>query len=198
MLTIKSVLSVTAGILALVGFVPYIVAILHGETKPAKATWIIWASLSVITLFGMLATNAINGQICGAALGDTIVAVLAVKFGGAGWTKLDLFCLGGAIVGITMWQTTGNPVLSILICLVVIFIGSVPTFVSAFHNPDRENHLAWVIFWLSSVVAVVAIPALAWQDAAQPITFLTCTIIMMYLLYLNPRIKKPNFEKVEA
>jgi hypothetical protein len=41
---VKQTLSVIAGILFVAGFFPYIKAILKGETKPAKASWIIWAT----------------------------------------------------------------------------------------------------------------------------------------------------------
>lgn len=81
MSTIQSVLSVVAGLLFLAGFVPYIIAIVRGETKPAKASWVIWASLDTITLLGMYAENAVNGQIVGAMLGAWVVVVLAIKFG---------------------------------------------------------------------------------------------------------------------
>jgi len=50
---VKETLSVLAGLLFVVGFVPYIRAILQKETKPAKATWLIWASLDTITFVGM-------------------------------------------------------------------------------------------------------------------------------------------------
>lgn len=62
----KETLSVVSGILFVTAFFPYIRAILAGKTKPAKASWIIWESLDCITLAGMYAKDAINGQIVGA------------------------------------------------------------------------------------------------------------------------------------
>lgn len=65
----RSVLSLLAGVLFVAGFVPYIRAIVRGQTKPAKASWIIWATLDTITIAGMYAKDAVNGQILGAVLG---------------------------------------------------------------------------------------------------------------------------------
>ncbi len=166
----KEALSVAAGILFIIGFVPYIRAILHGA-KPAKASWLIWASLDTITLAGMYAKNTVNGQIIGAVIGAWIIAGLALKHGTAGWTKLDKFCLGGAVIGILLWQGFSSPVLGIVTSVSVVFLGSFPTFVSAWKDNSRENKLAWTIFWASCVCAVIAIPRWTLADTAQPITF---------------------------
>lgn len=68
-LEVKNMISVFAGIVFIVGFLPYILAIVRGETKPAKASWIIWATLDTITLVGMFSKGALNGQILGAVTG---------------------------------------------------------------------------------------------------------------------------------
>jgi hypothetical protein len=181
------ILSTVAGILFVIGFVPYIYSILRKATKPAKASWVIWASLDSITLAGMIAKDTINGQILGAVIGGWVVVIFALKYGIPGWTKLDKFCLGGAILGITLWQIFSNPIFGIMTSLNVVFLGSVPTFVSAWKDPSREDKLAWTIFWLSCVCAVIAIPHWTLEDAAQPITFFAIETIMMYILYFRAR-----------
>lgn len=190
MSAIQSIMSATAGVLAIIGYIPYIVSILHRATRPAKATWIIWASLDIITLLSMYAKGAVNGQIAAVTLGTSIVAILALRYGTPGWTKLDLICLGGAVVGVVVWQWFGNPTLAIVTSLSVIFIGSVPTFVSTWHDPSKEDKLAWTIYWFSCIAAVAAIPAWSLPHAAQPLTFFAVTAIMMCLLYVRPLTRK--------
>mgnify|MGYP000132529445 FL=1 len=183
----KETLSILAGLLFVAAFVPYIRAILRKETKPAKASWIIWANLDTITLAGMFFKGTVNGQILGAVLGAWVVAALALKYGTPGWTKLDKFCLGGAVLGIVLWQVFSDPVFGIVTSLSVVFLGSIPTFTSAWKDPSRENKLAWTIFWVSCVCAVIAIPHWTLADAAQPITFFAIETIMMYILFVRPR-----------
>lgn len=185
---LKGMISVLAGILFIIGFVPYILAIWRGETKPAKASWIIWASLDSITLAGMFVKGTMNGQILGAVIGAWIVVILALRYGTPGWTKLDKFCLSGAVLGIVLWQVFSNPVLGIITSLSVVFLGSFPTFASAWRNPAQENRMAWTIFWLSCVAAMIAIPAWTLADAAQPIVFTIIESVMMYILYFRPRV----------
>lgn len=184
----KEIFSVIAGLLFVGAFVPYIRAILQKETKPAKASWLIWASLDTITLAGMFFKDTVNGQILGAVLGAWVVAVLALKYGTLGWTKLDKFCIGGAVIGIVLWQVFNDPVFGIITSLIVIFLGSIPTFTSAWRDPSRENKLAWTIFWISCVCAIIAVPQWTLADAAQPITFLVIETVMMYILFVRPRL----------
>lgn len=183
----KDTLSVIAGIIFLIGFAPYITAVLRKKARPVKVTWFIWASLDCITLVGMYAKEAVNGQIFFATIGATIVFILSVKFGMPGWTKADKWCLVGGIFGIILWILFDNPVFAIVVSLVVGFIGSIPTFVSAWDNPSNEDRTAWTIFFISCVVAMIAIPQWTLEDAAQPITFTIIETTMMYILYVRPR-----------
>lgn len=185
----REALSALAGLLFVAAFVPYIRAILRKETKPAKASWLIWASLDTITLAGMFSKGTTNGQILGAVLGSWVVVVFAMKYGTSGWTKLDKLCIGGAVLGITLWGVFNSPVLGIATVLGVVFTGSIPTFVSAWKDPSREDKLAWTIFWVSCVCAVIAIPHWTIADVSQPITFFAIETIMMYILFVRPNDK---------
>lgn len=189
MTSFQQMLTITSGVLFVIGFLPYAIAIVRGKTKPAKASWIIWASMDSVLLAGMFAKGAMNGQILGAVLGAWIIVALALKFGTPGWTKLDKFCLVGTVLGVTLWWIFNNPLLGIVINLSVGFIGSMPTIVSAWQDPNREDKLAWTIFWASCVIAVWAIPSWTIADAGQPLTFFTIETVMMYILYFR---RAPN------
>ena len=182
----KETLGLVAGILQVVGLIPYIRAILRKKTVPAKASWVIWAILDTLTLAGMYAEGTVNSQILGAVLVVWVVVGLALKYGTPGWTKLDKFCISGAAVGIVLWQAFDNPVLGIMSSLSMTFLGSIPTFASAWKDPSREDKLAWTIIFVSCVCGVAAIPRWTLADAAQPITFLLVVCVMMYLLFVRP------------
>ncbi len=186
-MTVKDIFSMLGGIFAIAGFVPYIRAIMLKQTKPAKATWVIWATLDTITFFGMYAKHALNGQMIGIIAGVWIVVVLALKYGERGWTMLDKSCYCGALIGIILWVTFDSPVLGIMISLSIIFLGSIPTFVSAWKDPSKENKLGWGIFWFSCVFTLAALPGWTLEDAAQPIIFFLIETVMIYILFVRPR-----------
>lgn len=199
----QKMLSLIAGVLFVLAFVPYINSILRGKlvngkriyTRPSKVTWVIWATLDTITLAGMMAKDAVNGQIVGAVIGAWMVAVLTLIYGKPGWTRLDKFCLAGAALGITFMKVF-NPTMGIVTSLSVVFLGSIPTFKGAYENPAQEDRTAWTIFWLSCVAAVLAIPTFDLDNASQPITFFVIESIMMWLLW-KPRIKREPFEHLK-
>ena len=176
-----------AGVLYVLGFIPYIRVIVRKEIKPSIASWIIWASLDTITIAGMYAKDAVNGQIIGACLGAWMVVVLTLKYGHPGWKRMDTFYISGAALSIVLWQIFKSPVLGIITSTSVVVLGLIPTFVSTWKNPKREDKLSWTIFWVSCVFAVLAIPQWTLADASQPIGFLVTETTMMYLLYARKR-----------
>ncbi|MEK7647301.1 MAG: hypothetical protein AAB378_02935 [Patescibacteria group bacterium] len=182
---IKNILSIFSGILFAFGYVPYIRSIVRGETKPSKASWIIWAVLDVIVLAGMMAEHSVNYQIAIAVIGSSLVTILSLKYGASGWTRLDKCCFAGAILGIILWLIFNNPIFGIITSLGVMSIGSIPTFVSAWGDASREDKSAWTIFWISCIFALMAVPAWTVANAAQPITFFATQTIMMYILYIK-------------
>lgn len=181
----KSVLTIVAGVLFVLGFGPYIRAIVRRETVPSKTSWLIWASLDSITLVGMFFAGSMNGQIIGAVAGAWAIVVLAFNYGKSGWTRLDKFCLGGAVLGIVLWVTTSNPLFGIVISQSVVLLAALPTFVSAWKG--TEDRVAWTIFWLSCVCAMLAIPQWTFADAFQPSVFFAIETIVVAILYFKPR-----------
>lgn len=185
----KDTLSVVSGVLFLLAFVPYATAILRGKAKPEKATWLIWASMDTVLIAGMFAKGTVNGQIAGAVLGAWVTVALALKYGIPGWTKTDKWCLAGTILGIAAWAAFRNPTFGIVVICAVGILGSIPMFQEAWRDPTKEDKLAWTIWWLSCVAAVLAIPQWTIADAAQPLTFTLIESTMMYLLFIQPRLR---------
>ena len=180
-------IGVISGLIYLFGFVPYAIAVLNNSAKPTKVSWLIWISLDVITLVGMIANKTVNGQIIGIVAGGSFVLILALIKGEPGWSKLDKFCLAGALVGIILWAAFQNPLLGVLSSQAVIFLGSIPTFVSAWKDPSRENKTAWTLWWVSCILAIIAIPQWTLADSVQPVNFLLIESVMMYILFYHKK-----------
>ena len=178
-------LSVLSGGIFFLGFVPYIRAILRGEAKPAKASWLIWASLDTVTLAGMYASNTVNGQIVAATCGSWIIVFLALKQGVSGWSRLDKACLAGAALGIALWIAFSSPLLAILVSMSVVFLGSFPTFKSVWDDPGRENLLTWSCFLTSCIFSLLAVPQWSLANAAQPVVFFATNSIVVLLLLVR-------------
>ncbi len=178
--------SALAFVLFMCAFLPYIKATILRETKPAKSSWTVWGFLDLIVFVTMWKQGVLNGQILGAVLGSGIIVALALKFGEKGWTLQDKVCLLGAGVGIVLWYVFDSPFLGMMTSLGIIFWAAIPTFIGAWKNPAGENRMAWTLFWLSCVAALLAVPSWTIADAAQPVTFFLIESVMMYLLFVRP------------
>lgn len=176
------------GLLYLSAMVPYIVAILRGKTKPAKASWIVWTALDVVTLVSMLLKHEANVQIGLAVAVAVTIALLALKYGEPGWTLLDKLCMGAAAVSIP-FCVFGSPETATVICCLAMVIGAFPTFASAWQDPSKEDKLAWTLMWASCIFGFFAIPRWTIAAAVQPIAFLITETVMMFILFVRPRFK---------
>jgi hypothetical protein len=187
----RNVLATLAAIMYFSGFIPYVVGIVRSGKRPVRSTWFVWALLDSITFFSMLAQHAFNFQIMAAVIGCWTVFLLSLKYGKPGFDRLDAACLAGAALGIGCWAALGDPKLGITMSLAVTFIGSIPTFVSAWKDPRDENLTAWIVITVSCVLTVAAVPSWSFVDATQPIVFLAIGAIVTAVLLARQRRTAP-------
>ncbi len=185
----RQLLNTLAGLLAIAAYVPYVRAILRRQTKPSKATWLIWMTLSMLTAGGMYQAGALNAQITVIGLGDILIVLLAFRYGAPGWSRLDRMCMTGAVVGIGSWATTRNPLVAVSIGLSVTVIGSIPTIVKTWHRPEQEDPVAYSLMALSCIAQIAALPV-AWTiaDIAQPVVFAMTASSILLLILVRPRL----------
>lgn len=150
------------------------------------SSWLIFATLDIITIAGMFSKGVLSGQIVGAATGSMIIAFLALRNGITGWNLLDIICLIGAVIGLLFWGFSGDATASIFISISVMFIGCIPTFVSAWKNPLHENKVTWLIQFISCILQILALTSWSVASAAQPVGFLLMETVMVCLVWIRP------------
>ncbi len=188
----RDFLIIMTGILQTLCMIPYIAGILRGDSKPMKSTWFIWATLDVITLSSMYMKGEMNIQIIIAVLSASSVALLSLKYGQPGLSRIDKVCLSGAVLAIALWAVSGNPLLALICSLSATLIGMIPTAVSAWQVPSRENRLAWTIGTAASICSVLTVKEWEVAASAQPIVFLVINFGMMPILYLRQYFIRPR------
>lgn len=177
-----------SGILFLVGFLPYIWAIVNHQTVPSPVSWAIWASVDTLVLLAMRKEKAPTGQLTGAVAGAWIITALAIAFGKPTMGGVEWISIVGAVIGIVLWQTTSNAVLMIVCSSLALFIGSFPTFANGYANPSQENPLAWSVWFVSCICALFAIKKWNLAEALQPLTFTTTETVMVVLVVIRPHL----------
>jgi ABC-type thiamin/hydroxymethylpyrimidine transport system permease subunit len=92
----------------------------------------------------------------------------------------------GAVVGVALWQKTGNALLAIICAQVAVLAGAIPTFVGAFNHPAQEDPLSWGIWFVSCVCAMIAIRKWDMASVLQPLTFTIIETTMVVLVIVRP------------
>ncbi|HEX2548350.1 MAG TPA: hypothetical protein VHM20_00875 [Gammaproteobacteria bacterium] len=175
-------IGIIAGILSLVGYIPYIKSILERKTQPNKATWIIWAIVGGLLAFSYAAEGDPNSiwLPLGYFLGPLIVAILSFYYGYSEWSKLDYICLGIALLSILPWILSKHAYITLLINVFIDMMGAIPTIIKTYKEPETEDLTAWVIFCIANTIQLFAISI--WNLAAvYPIYlfFLASTLVIL-------------------
>lgn len=111
-------------------------------------------------------------------IGPLGTAVLSIKFGEGGWTKLDRTCLLGVGIGLILWGVARSPDLTLGMNIGIDFLGALPTIRKSIHDPYSEDQFSWLLFALSSIVNLLAIDQWGWSIAIYPIYILLITSVI--------------------
>lgn len=173
-----------AGVLAVIQVVPYIVSIFRGHTKPERMSYFIWFIVDALTIASYIAIGATTTIWVGLVFVFTgfIIFLLSLKYGMGGFSKLDIFCLFLALIGLLLWATTQNALLAMCFALFAAKVGFLPTIKKAYFFPETENTLSWTMCAGSSILNVFALTTLAPSIAIPPILAAIFNSIVAYLL----------------
>jgi hypothetical protein len=202
-MTFRDMLSIAAAILGAISYIPYIRAILVGETKPHRATFGIWSFIGTVQVISYVAAGARVTVLLPLVylLGEMIVFVLSFKRGVGGTSKLDLFCLGGAVVGIAGWIITDNPEVALYLGIFASLCGFIPTVKKTYLLPHTENALSWGMAAVAASMNLLAVPRLEFYLISYPIytfTFDTIMTLLTTLPHAGRRRRKTTDEFIPA
>ncbi len=186
----KTSLGIAAGVLSILGFVPYIITILQGKTRPNRATWWIWLILSIVisaSNYFVGAGNTIWLPVCG-GIAQFIIALLSLKYGEGGWSRFDRMCVLGVSISLVLWWQFNVPFITLLLNIVIDFLGALPTIKKSFLEPEKENLLTWSLYFVASLLNLLAIEHWNLKILAFPlyIFYVNATIV---IFLLRPKFK---------
>lgn len=176
----QAAIGAIAGFFSILCFVPYIITILRGKTRPNRATWWIWTVLSFVISLSYYFTGAGNTiwlPVCG-GIGQLIIAILSLKYGEGGWSRFDRICLLGVGISLVLWRQFDSPFLALLFNIIVDCLGALPTIKKSYSEPETENLLTWSLYLIGSTLNLLAIERLSFGLLAFP----------LYIFFVNASI----------
>lgn len=189
----KELLSTVAIILTFVAFVPYIRSIQSGKTKPHVFSWIIWASVTFIIFLAQLSDNAGAGAwpIGISGIITLYVAILAYsKKSDKMITRKDWIFFATAMSALPFWYFTSNPLWAVIILTTVDLIGFAPTFRKAYHYPNEEQLLFFVLMACRNLIAIMALEHYSLTTVLFPAATGLACILFIKLVLIRRTVKQ--------
>jgi hypothetical protein len=177
-------LNLLSGFLAILAYVPYVAGIVRKRTVPSAVSWWIWLSVSTLLASTYYATGAraALGLIVSCVAGQAIVAILSLRSGVRTVTTFDLVCLAGAVIAAVLWWITSLPFLPHMLIVLIDFFAWLPTFRKTLRDPSTEDPLAWVLWTLAAVPALLNVRTWTLYEALYPIYIVvSCGIITVLI-----------------
>lgn len=182
-----------AGVISLSAYFFYIYAIVRGTTKPNKATWWILTlvgSMIAASYFASGGRNAIWIAIS-YVVGPLLVAILSLRYGEGGWSKLDKVCLAGTVVSFFVWIFLNSPFLALLVNIFIDFLGLLPTVKKSYLRPWTEDRFAWTLTVAACVLNLFALENWGPEISLYPIYLVVINGIVAIFLF-RKKYYQPN------
>lgn len=167
----QAVLGVSALLLNLIGYVPYIRDIFRKIVKPHPYTWAIWTILTTIAAVNQVKNDGGYSSLffISTAILVCFVFILSLRFGMGGSSKIDRVCLILAIILLIHWFTSKDTHLSTVLAVIIDGIGAIPTLIKVFHHPQSETYIQWTLAGIASLLTILAVPRLDWILLIYPL-----------------------------
>lgn len=172
-----------AGVVTFVGFIPYVIAVRRGETKPSRATWWIW-TIACGALFASYYASGERSSIwvpLSYVVGPLVIGVLSLKYGEGRFTRFDKGCVAASLLGLLFWWLSGSPMIALGANIAVDFAGALPTMRKTYIDPTTESPTAWGVFLAGSALNLFAVERWTSAAAVLPIYFFAINLIITLL-----------------
>jgi hypothetical protein len=126
--------------------IPYMIDIVKGRAKPARAARTMLLLLIIVTLAQQhsLGTGLTMALTIGEIVSSIMLFGLAMKHGVGGLSKNDLICYVLLGVSLVAWWMTGNALLALHLSILADTIAFWPTLEKTWREPKSETQL---FFW---------------------------------------------------
>jgi hypothetical protein len=160
-------------VVASISNVLYAYAMVRGEVRPNRMTWILWGLIPLIT-FGAELSEGVGVRsllTLSAGVGPFVIVLLSFTVADAYWktTRLDLLCASVSILALAVWAITRHGAIAIVFALAADLMAAIPTLRKAYRDPRSEHALAYVLIVVSGVITMLTISDWYFANYAFPL-----------------------------
>ena len=183
-MTDKDIIAAVTLLIALLSYVPYVVSICRGKTKPHAFSWIIWAVVTAIIFVAQWIDGGGSGAwVTGfSAACLTLIALLSLWRGEMSRTRSNWIVFGGALAAIPLWLLTKDPVWSVCLVTAIDAAAYIPTLRKSWHKPYEEMVYKSALTGVKHAGTLLALQNLSIVTVIYPLVSLIMEVILVVML----------------
>jgi hypothetical protein len=176
-----------SAVINLIAIIPYVYAVIRGDAKPSRVTWLIWSFLSWVLLLASLQSGAQSTSfwLMSAAFNSTLIAGLSFWKGAWENDMLEISCLVLGLFGVVLWILTSRAEISVYIGSLVDIIAITPTVRKVWKEPISEPKVAWTIGIVAAILNIFAIDSQRFVILFPPICVLFWHLLVVLPIYFR-------------
>lgn len=149
-------------LILLFGSASYLVGLrqmLQDTYAPSVFSRVVWLLLAVISFAGVWASQGTSASVLLAGvflLGNAAICVTSFWKGTKETGTLEFVCLGLLVLSGVVWAVFDAPLVSLCMSLFAHLVGAAPTYRRVWKNPANESAGFWSLFFVASVLSIIA------------------------------------------
>lgn len=167
----------------LIGGSFYIRSVLKGDTKPNKATWLLWALIPMIAVFAALSDGVTWAVLPVFMSGFIPFLIFLSSFVNKNsyWKlgKLDYVCAFFSVLALVLWYITKNPQIAIAFAILADLFAGIPTIIKSIKHPKTESSAPFITGLVNSGSSFFAIKSWTFSSYGFPIYLLIMNTILI-------------------
>lgn len=186
----KELLGISAALIAIAAYVPYLRGIRRGIVQPHPYTWIISALVSGIILAGQISGGAGVGALPTAtsALLTFLVFILSLKNGLRHITSADTVFFALAVGSIVPWLLTKDPTVSVILAVSIDLIAFMPTVRKTWVSPSSESSILYGANIIRHVLTLFSLEAYTIVTTLHSVAMALSNIIVTLIIFTRKKI----------
>ncbi len=156
-------------------------------------TWLTWAIILAVGSAAALSDYQIPAGVLmlSCSIESALVVILGFRNGDRTFEKLDVVCLFGVLVGLTLYVTLKSPEIAVATAVAIDFVGIIPTIKHAWQWPHEEALVTYVLFSISDALILLVANFRIFTAIAYPLYVFVAEFTVVILMLVSPHRKLP-------
>jgi len=188
-------------VLEVLGTLGYLIDVIKGRARPNRVTWGLWALAPLIGFAAQVDEGVGWPSLMTLSIGLGPLLILAASFlsANAYWRlqRLDYTYGALAVIGLVLWQVTGEGLVAIVFAIVADAMAATPTVIKAYKYPETETSLIYGVTVINAAITLLTIKIWTFETYGFALYILMLATLLFGLVQfgwgrrMDPKMSRP-------